>query len=76
MYQLNPLHSYDYLQKISVKLNMATDKDNSQNEMWHRANDEIGVAVQSWLQTYALSVRASEWNSVVVDSNPTQTNFL
>ena len=33
IYQLIQLHSYDYLQKISVKLNMATDEDNSRNEM-------------------------------------------
>ena len=24
-------------------------KGNSRNEMWHWINDEIGVAVQSWL---------------------------
>ena len=28
------------------------------------------------LQQIDQSVRASEWNSVVVGSNPTQTNFL
>ena len=28
---------------------MATDKDCSWNEMWHWTNDEIGVAVQSFL---------------------------
>ena len=40
---------YDYLKKTSVKTNVATDEDNSQNEIKHRANDEIGVAVQSLL---------------------------
>ena len=49
MYQLILLHSCDYLQKISIKINVATDKGNSQNEMSHWTNDEIGVAVQSWL---------------------------
>ena len=49
MYQLIPLHSCDYLNKISIKANLATDEGNSRNEMWHWINDEIGVAVQSWL---------------------------
>ena len=29
---------------------MATDEGKSRNEMWHLANDEIGVAVQSRLR--------------------------
>ena len=32
-----------------MKTNVATDEGNSQNEIWHWTNDEIGVAVQSWL---------------------------
>ena len=59
---------------------MATNEGNSRNEMWHLTNDEIGVAVQSWLRVrvelIAQSVRASEWNSVVVGSNLTQANCL
>ena len=59
---------------------MATNEGNSRNEMWHLTNDEIGVAVQSWLRVrvelIAQSVRVSEWNSVVVGSNLTQANFL
>ena len=59
---------------------MATNEGNSRNEMWHLTNDEIGVAVQSWLRVrvelITQSVRASEWNSVVVGSNLTQANFL
>ena len=46
-------------------------------------NDEIRVAVQSWLSVQvelmayqAQSVRASERNSVVVDSDPTRANYL
>ena len=39
----------DYLNKILIKTNVATDERNSRNEMWHWTNDEIGVAVQSWL---------------------------
>ena len=31
-----------------MKTNVATDEGNSQNEMWHWTNDEIGVAVQIW----------------------------
>ena len=49
MYQLIPLHSWDYLKKLSIQINLATDKGNIQNEMWHGTNDEIGVAVQNWL---------------------------
>ena len=26
-----------------------SDEGNSRNEMWHWTNDEIGVAVESWL---------------------------
>ena len=49
MYQLIPLHSCDYLNKTSIKTNVATDEGNSQNEMLHWTNGEIGVAVQSRL---------------------------
>ena len=44
MYQISPLHSCDYLNKISIQIKVATDEGNSRNEI-----DEIGVAVQSWL---------------------------
>ena len=49
MYQFIPLHSCDYLDKISFQINAATDEGNSQNEIGHLTNDEIGVAVQRWL---------------------------
>ena len=35
MYQLIPLFSRDYLNKISSKINLATDERNRQNEMGH-----------------------------------------
>ena len=77
MYQFIPLHSCDYLKKISIKTNVTTDKGNSQNEIRYGTNDEIGVAVQSWTHGWIdQSVRASERNPVVVGSNPTQANFL
>ena len=41
MYIYIPLHSCDYLKKISIKINVATDVGNGRNE--------IGIAVQSWL---------------------------
>ena len=41
--------TYDYLKKTSIKINVATDEGNSRNEIEHWTNDEIGVAVQSWL---------------------------
>ena len=34
--------------KFQIKINEVTDKGNSRNEIEH-LNDEIGVAVQSWL---------------------------
>ena len=43
-----PLHSRDYLKKISIQINVATDESNGRNEIGHQGNDEIGVAVQSW----------------------------
>ena len=46
MYQLIPLHLRDYLNKVSIKINVVTDKVNIQSKMWHWANNEIGVAVQ------------------------------
>ena len=44
-----PLYSCDYLKQISIKTDVATDEGNSQNETGHWTDDEIGVAVQSWL---------------------------
>ena len=49
MYEFIPLYSRDYLQKVLVKINVATDEGNSLNEIWHWTNDETGVVVQSWL---------------------------
>ena len=42
MYQFIMLHSCDYLQKISIKINVATDKGNRRVELWHWTNDDIG----------------------------------
>ena len=33
MYEFIPLYSRDYLQKVLVKINVATDEGNSLNEM-------------------------------------------
>ena len=46
-YQFIPLHSCDYLYKISIKINVATDKGNDQNEIRHWQSDETGAAAQS-----------------------------
>ena len=35
MYQVIPLHSCDYLKKISIKINVVIDEGNSRNEMLH-----------------------------------------
>ena len=50
MYQLIPLHSWDYHNKISIKTNIATHEANSPNEMWHWKSHEIAVAAQSLLE--------------------------
>ena len=49
IYEHIPLHSYDYLNKSSIKINVTTDAGNRWNEMGHLTNDEILVALQSWL---------------------------
>ena len=46
MYQVIPLHSCDYLNRLSIKINMATDEDKMKSDP--EQIDEIGVAVQSW----------------------------
>ena len=43
------LHSCDYLKKISIKINVATDEGKAEMKSDTEQNDEIGVAVQSWL---------------------------
>ena len=48
MYQIILLHSSDYFKKTLIKINVVTDEGNSGNEIGHWANNEIGVAVQSW----------------------------
>ena len=35
MYQFIPLHSCDYLKKVSIKINVATDEGNGRNEIGH-----------------------------------------
>ena len=49
MYQMIPLNSRDYLKKTSIKKTVATDEDNNRKEIEHWKNDEIWVAVKSWL---------------------------
>ena len=36
-----PLQSYDYLKKISIKINMATEEGNGRNETWHRTSIKL-----------------------------------
>ena len=47
--QLIQQHSCDYLRKTSVNETWRLIKANSRNEMWHWTNNEIGVAIESWL---------------------------
>ena len=48
MYQFILLHSRDYLCKSSVKVNVATDKENSQNETSTDQRDEIELPEEIW----------------------------
>ena len=76
MYQLTPLHSCDYLKKISIQINVATEEGNIRNEMdteqtmkleWlYNVGSECEL--NSWPDS---SLRASKRNSVVLGSNPT-----
>ena len=43
------LRSCNYLQDVSFKINVATDEDNSCNQLWYWTKDEIAVAAQNWL---------------------------
>ena len=40
MYQLIPLYSCDYLNKISIKISVVTDEGSSRNKMLQCTNDE------------------------------------
>ena len=48
MYQVIPLQSCDYLYKVSIKINVATDEKIAKMKSDTEQTDEIGVAVQSW----------------------------
>ena len=43
------LDACDYLKKILIKINVATDEGKSWHEIWHWTNDKIWVVIQSWL---------------------------
>ena len=83
MYQFILLHSCDYQQKTSIKLNVATDE--SKQPKWNVTLNKRGnwsscrKSALSMSSTHGLidqSVRASQRNSVVVVSNYTQASFL
>ena len=55
---------------------MVFDGGNNWNETWNWTNDKIRVAAQSWLWARVeLMGWASEWNLVVVGSNPTHAKL-
>ena len=49
MYQVIPLHSCDYSNRLPIKINVGTYEGKSWNETDTKQIDEIGVAAQSWL---------------------------
>ena len=76
-------YTRDYLQKTSIKINVATDEGKqlkwnvTLNKRWNWSSFTKLTLSASWTHgLIALSVRASAWNSVAVGSNSTQTNFL
>ena len=69
--------------KFQLKINMVTDKGNSQNETWHLTNrwnwstcTKLALNANWTHGLIAQSVKVSEWYSVVVGSKATHTNFL
>ena len=83
IYQLISLHSCDYLQKTSIKTNVAIDEGKqvkwnvTLNKQWNWTSCTKLTLSTRWTHgLIAQSVRASEQNLVVVGSNPTQANFL
>ena len=79
MYQVIPLHTCDYLQKTSIKINVAPDEckqpkwNVTLNKRWNWSSCTKLALSASWTHgLIAQLVRASEPNSVVVGSNPTQ----
>ena len=53
MHQVIILRPCDYLHKVSIKINIATDQGNIQNEQKDEQKDETGVAVQRWFWVQA-----------------------
>ena len=47
MYQFIPLHSCDYLKKVSIKVKVVTYDDNSWKEIWPSIDYKIVVAVEN-----------------------------
>ena len=72
---IDSFHYYrDYLCEISNEANVATDEGNGQMKLEYL--DKVGSECELNPCLIAQSVRASEQNSMVVGSNPTQANFL
>ena len=83
MYQFILLHSCDYLQKTSIKINVTTGKckqlkwNVALNRRWNSSSCRKLSLSESWTQgLVADSVREFEWKSLVMDSNSTQPTFL
>ena len=84
MYQLISLHSCDYLQKTSIKINVATDEGKQPkwnvtlNKRWNWSSCTKLALSASWthgLISQSESVRASERNSLVASSNRLRPTF-
>ena len=77
------LHSCEYLQKTSIKINVAIGENKQPKwnvtlkKQWNWSSCTKLALSASWTHGLIVqSVRASKRNSVVVGSNPTQAKFL
>ena len=82
IHELIPLDSYVYLHKTSIKINVATDEGKQPksnvtlNTPWNWSScTKLALSASLTLGLIAQSIRASERNSVVVGSNPSQASF-
>ena len=81
MYQLILLHWWDYLEKTLIKTNLGTEEQPKWNITLNKPLNlsrcsKLAVNASWTLGVITQSVSASDWNSVVVGSNPTKANFL
>ena len=80
MYQIIPLHSCDYLCKISIKINVVIDEGNSRNEIWrlkkrwlHKVGSECDI--YSWPGSSFRQSVITEFSGREFKSHPNQLSI-